>query len=266
MATVNERSPPAWLDLRVGEKWYSVAGQAPRLALRQVALTMAEGELVAIMGPSGCGKTTLLKIVAGLDTAYSGHLSLARRRDGAPCSIGFVFQEPRLLPWRTTAENIALVERPGADPASVDRLLDTMGLAAARDLFPRQLSLGMSRRVAIARALAVIPDLLLMDEPFVSLDPATAEALEALLLRLRRERPVATILVTHDLREALRLADRVILLSAAPGTVLAEVPINLSPAARADPAALEDCRAAIAGRHRALLGDIVGGGGSTGPI
>ena len=238
----------------ITEKRYTGAGGAPaRVALSGLSLSVAAGEFVALVGPSGCGKTTFLNIVAGLDRNFSGAVQVAAHADGTPARIGYVFQEPRLLPWRTVAENIALVLEPRQD-AVVNEVLDAVGLADARDLYPPQLSLGMSRRVAIARAFAIQPDLLLMDEPFVSLDHDTVEQLRHLLLKLWRGRPTTILFVTHDLREALVLADRLLLLSASPGHVVAEVPVRLPRAQRGNSAEIESLRDEILRHHRELIG------------
>ena len=140
---------------------------------------------------------------------------------GAAPRIGTVFQEPRLLPWRTVRQNIALVHPP--DPAAAEALLDTLGLAPHGDLYPPALSLGMARRAAIARAFAMQPGLLLLDEPFVSLDPAMAEQGRQVLAAAWSARRCAALLVTHDLAEAASLADRILLLSAGPAQVIQDV-------------------------------------------
>ena len=242
------------LSADIREKRYKGAGGAPaRVALAGLSLAVPAGEFVALVGPSGCGKTTFLNIVAGLDRHFTGKVSVAARADGSAARIGYVFQEPRLLPWRTVAENISLVLEPQQD-AVVSEVLDAVGLSDARDLYPPQLSLGMSRRVAIARAFAIAPDLLLMDEPFVSLDHDTVEQLRHVLLKLWRARPTTVLFVTHDLREALFLADRLLLLSASPGHVVAEVPVRLPRAQRGNSAEIESLRDEILRHHRELIG------------
>jgi ABC-type nitrate/sulfonate/bicarbonate transport system ATPase subunit len=233
------------LRVTVQEKSFAGPDGAPRIVLRDVDFRMKLDEFVAIVGPSGAGKTTLLKIIAGLDPNFVGSVQFTGG-DGAPPPIGFVFQEPRLLPWRTVFENINLVLPYHGDRSVVVRLLGEVGLAEFADALPPRLSLGMARRVALARALAIEPDLLLMDEPLVSLDRTTAERLRGLLLALWRARPSAIIVVTHDLREAVALADRILLFSAAPGRLVADIAVPLARDRRADAAAIDAACAAIA--------------------
>jgi ABC-type nitrate/sulfonate/bicarbonate transport system ATPase subunit len=225
---------------------------ALRTVVHDVAFRMRPGEFVAIVGPSGCGKTTLLNIVAGLDADFTGSVSLGEQAPST-ARIGYVFQNPRLLPWRTVYENITLVLPGAADRTAILRLLEEVGLADAGNVFSSRLSLGMARRAAIARAFAIEPELLLMDEPFASLDEATAERLRRVLGTLWRSRPTGVLFVTHDLHEAVELADRILLLSDAPGRLLADVPVPLPRERRADRAALDAARAEIRLHHRALL-------------
>ena len=187
--------------------------------LGELAFSLAHGEVGALVGPSGCGKTTLLRIIAGLDRDFEGGVALP-----AHGTLGMVFQEPRLLPWRTVEHNVRLAA-PRAGDAALAALFQALGLADHRHHYPGELSLGLARRVALARAFAVEPDLLLLDEPFVSLDDALAARLREKLAELVDRRPVATLLVTHDVEEALGLADRLLLLSASPARILAEVPV-----------------------------------------
>jgi NitT/TauT family transport system ATP-binding protein len=207
------------LDVRIKQKSFRGASGGELHVLGELALTLEAGEVAALVGPSGCGKTTLLRIVAGLERDYDGAVSLP-----AHGTLGMVFQEPRLLPWRTVEQNVRLAAPKAAD-ATLDALFATLGLAAHRKHYPGELSLGLARRVALARAFAVEPDLLLLDEPFVSLDVALAARLREELAELVRSRPVTTLLVTHDVDEAIGLADRLILLSKSPARVLAEVPV-----------------------------------------
>ncbi len=216
-------------------------------ALRGFALTAARGEVVALVGPSGCGKTTALSIIAGLDRDFDGTLTIPAP-DGRPPRIGMVFQEPRLLPWRTVRQNLALaLPRALRRDPRIDATLSLLDLSALADRFPGHLSLGMARRAALARALVVDPDLLLLDEPLVSLDEVTAQRLRALLARVLDGRPRTALLVTHNLREALALADRLLILAPSPGRVVAEIPIATPRAAR-DDAMVEALRADLLAR------------------
>jgi ABC-type nitrate/sulfonate/bicarbonate transport system ATPase subunit len=245
-------TPALVADIR--EKRYPRArGAQSHVALAELSLQVAAGEFVALVGPSGCGKTTFLNIVAGLDRDFAGDIRLAPRPDGQPARVGYVFQEPRLLPWRTVYENIALVLPPQGD-AIVKDMLQAVGLPKEQDLYPPQLSVGMSRRVSIARAFAIEPDLLLMDEPFVSLDHDTVEQLRDLLLKLWHARPTTVLFVTHDIREALVLADRLVLLSGTPGHVVADVPVSLARNRRHSSADIELLREEILRHHRELIG------------
>jgi ABC-type nitrate/sulfonate/bicarbonate transport system ATPase subunit len=246
-------TPALVADIR--EKHYPRArGARPHVALAGLSLQIAAGEFVVLVGPSGCGKTTFLNIVAGLDRNFTGEVRLAPRPDGQPARVGYVFQEPRLLPWRTVHENIALVLPPHHAHSVVKDVLNAVGVAETQDLYPPQLSVGMRRRVSIARALAIEPDLLLMDEPFVSLDHDAVEQLHDLLLKLWHARPTTVLFVTHDLREALVLADRLVLLSAAPGHVVADVPVSLARNRRHNSAEIELLRDEILRHHRELIG------------
>ncbi len=188
--------------------------------IRDVAFTLLRGEVGVLVGPSGCGKTTMLRLIAGIDTDYDGTIvSPPRGR------LAMVFQEPRLLPWRTVEDNVRLIA-PRVSDATLAVLFDVLELEQHRSHYPGELSLGLARRVALARAFAVAPDLLLLDEPFVSLDDALASRLRDELATLVENRSMTTLLVTHDLDEAVLLADRLFLLSARPAQMLAEVSIT----------------------------------------
>lgn len=208
------------LELRIRHKSYRTAAGGSLRVLGEVAFAVANGEVAALVGPSGCGKTTLLRILVGLDRDYDGSVQLP-----AHGRLGMVFQEPRLLPWRTVEQNVRLAA-PRVSEEALTALLATLGLAAHRRHYPGELSLGLARRVALARAFAIEPDLLVLDEPFVSLDAALAERLRAELIELVSRRPTTALVVTHSIDEALGLADRVFLLSASPARVVAEVPVE----------------------------------------
>jgi NitT/TauT family transport system ATP-binding protein len=231
------------ISIGISEKRYT--GSRPIVALRNLEARIAPGEFCVITGPSGCGKTTLLNIVAGIDQGFVGVVGFEPAGNGSP-RIGYVFQNPRLLPWRTVRENVALVRPHGYDRCEIEGLLDDVGLADAADNYPTQLSGGMARRAALARAFAIRPDLLLLDEPFVSLDAPAADRLRRLLVRLVTARPVTVLFVTHDLGEAVELADRVLVLSPAPGRIAAEMPIALPRERRHDGDTLTGLRTELA--------------------
>jgi ABC-type nitrate/sulfonate/bicarbonate transport system ATPase subunit len=196
------------------------------VALEGLRFSVAQGEFACLVGPSGCGKTTLLNIVGGLDRQVEGWVRL----DGttSPGHISYVFQTPRLMPWLTVLDNVRLVLDNGpAATARARTLLTAMELSAVLDAYPNRLSGGMQRRVALARAFATEPQLLLMDEPFVSLDAPAADRLRDMLTELWRSRGTTVLFVTHDLREALALGDRVLFMSASPGRVVLELPVDL---------------------------------------
>lgn len=198
-----------------------------REILRDVHLTLAEGEIAALVGASGCGKSTLLRVVAALDRDFDGQVRLQGRAVTAPsCAIRVVFQEPRLFPWLTVAQNVGFDGQGSpADDARVQALLAEVGLHGLGERLPRQLSGGQAQRVALARALFVQPRLLLLDEPFSAVDAFTRVKLQALLLRLVRTHRIGVLLVTHDINEAAALGDRVLVLDAGPGRIAADIPV-----------------------------------------
>jgi NitT/TauT family transport system ATP-binding protein len=212
----------------------------PHLAIADVSLQVTDGELVTIVGPSGCGKSTLLRCLAGLLPPTSGQVVLAGVTvTRVPDRLAVVFQDygRSLYPWLTVADNVALPLRRAkngitkngraARRQSAFTALESVGLAGLGGRYPWQLSGGMQQRVAIARALACDPVLLLMDEPFGSMDAQMREDLEDLVLRVRAERGITILLVTHDIDESVYIGDRVVVLSHGPGRVVADVPVDL---------------------------------------
>jgi NitT/TauT family transport system ATP-binding protein len=208
------------LDVSIKSKGYRAASGENLDVLRDIVFRLEPGEVAAILGPSGCGKTTLLRIISGIDAEFDG--DVARPAAG---KLGFVFQEPRLLPWRSVFDNVKLAA-PTASDREIDALFAALGLSDHRDLYPGELSGGLARRVSLARAFAVSPDLLVLDEPFVSLDSALAARLRGELVALVAQRPVTTLLVTHDIDEAIALADRIMVLSPRPARILGELRID----------------------------------------
>jgi NitT/TauT family transport system ATP-binding protein len=195
------------------------------MALRRVSLEVAEGEFVVLLGPSGCGKTTLLRIMGQLDVATAGSVTINRTEtDSAASSIGFVFQEPTLMPWRTTAENVALPLEISKYPRKqrlqrVREMLALVNLSAAENKNPQQLSGGMRQRVSIARALSHDPQVLLMDEPFGALDAQTRDMMNIELQRIWMESKKTVVFVTHSVSEAIFLADRIVMMGTNPGHI-----------------------------------------------
>ena len=200
-------------------------------ALRGVTLDMAEGEIVAFVGGSGCGKTTMLRLIAGLEGASAGAVEIDGEVIAAPHPlVGVIFQEPRLLPWLTVAQNIGfgLADLPKDErDARVEEALLRVGLAGYGGRWPRELSGGQAQRVAIVRALVARPKVLLLDEPFSALDAFTRASLHDHLLGLWQARRPTLALVTHDVEEAVTLADRVIVMQPKPGRVFADLTLDL---------------------------------------
>ena len=214
MQTAGDAAP---LELYIDSKIYLSADGTPVEVVRGLKLRLEAGAFGALIGPSGCGKTTILKIAAGLDPDFRGEI----RTPGAG-RLGIVFQEPRLLPWRTVEQNIRLALPAGDANTDLTELVDILGLSSYLTRYPGELSLGLARRVAIARAFAVRSDFLLLDEPFVSLDEATAARLRDALVALTTRTGVTTLFVTHDLDEAIQLSDRLFFLSDRPTRIIAE--------------------------------------------
>jgi NitT/TauT family transport system ATP-binding protein len=217
--------------VRLNGVWHTYrSATGPVRALDAVDLRVEPGELVAVLGPSGCGKSTLQRILAGLlapsggEVRLGGHSPLEARQRRA---IGWLAQEDGLLPWRTVAENVGLPLRlAGQDTRPVQSMLEHVGLSANARNYPHELSGGMRQRAALARALVAQPRFLLLDEPFAHLDELTRERLGDLLLDLQRDFGPTVVLVTHSVAEAVRLADRVVVLSARPGRVLLDEPVE----------------------------------------
>jgi NitT/TauT family transport system ATP-binding protein len=195
------------------------------LAVDGLSLDVAPGEFVAIVGPSGCGKSTILKVVAGLLAPSRGEVKVVSADKSDP-RVGFVFQSDALLPWRTATQNIELAVRLAGDDShhageTARRLMDELGLSDADDKFPSQLSGGMRKRVALARAIAHRPSVFLMDEPFSALDAQTRIKVGDFCLRIFDRLKQTVLFVTHDIEEAVALADRVVVLSQRPARLVA---------------------------------------------
>ncbi|WP_188872910.1 ABC transporter ATP-binding protein [Halarchaeum rubridurum] len=230
-------------------------GRQTTQPLRDVSLAVERGEFVCLVGPSGCGKTTLLRLLAGLESPTDGTISVGGSRVTGPgVDRGMVFQEYNLFPWKTVEENVRFgLDRPVCDcadcAARVADLVELVGLGGFEDAYPKELSGGMKQRVAVARALAVDPEVLLMDEPFGSIDAQTRDRLQAELLDIWRETGKTVVFVTHEIEEAVTLADRVVVLGAGSDGVVGDFDVDISrPRERTDPefaAAVEGVRARI---------------------
>jgi sulfonate transport system ATP-binding protein len=220
----------ALLHIRDLDKQF-LTGKGIVHALRDINLNIKEGEFVTVIGPSGCGKSTLLRIIAGLDKAYSGFVGLnGEQITGPGIDKGFVFQEHRLFPWLTVEKNIAadLSLRDKEVRERVDNLIELVKLKGFEKSYPRELSGGMAQRVSIARALLRNPKVLLLDEPFGALDAFTRSHMQEVLLDIWRTNQTTMVFVTHDIDEAIFLANRVVILKPRPGEISSIVPVNLS--------------------------------------
>jgi ABC-type nitrate/sulfonate/bicarbonate transport system ATPase subunit len=224
----------AFLSIRgVTRSFPGQSGRAPMLALRPTDLELRQGEFVAILGPSGCGKSTLLRIVAGLDRATAGSVDLHGQQITAPGrERGMVFQSYTLFPWLSVEQNIrfGLAERgvPAPEQAAIAaKFIARVGLSGFEKHWPRQLSGGMQQRCALARALANDPEILLLDEPFGALDHQTRELMQELLLEIFLAERKTVLFVTHDIDEAIFLAERVVVMTARPGAIKLDQPIGI---------------------------------------
>jgi NitT/TauT family transport system ATP-binding protein len=215
-------------------------GAGGTLAVEGLTLSVGRGEFAAVVGPSGCGKSTLMKLATGLQFPFRGTVDVAGARVSKPVKIaGMAFQAPTLLPWRTTLENLLLpleivephrsqIRRKKAEyVARAEALLASVGLAGQSSKYPWELSGGMQMRASLCRALIHEPQLLMLDEPFAALDAFTREELWCVVRDLQAESKITVILVTHDLREAVFLADRIFVMSARPGRVIEERVVDL---------------------------------------
>ncbi len=188
-------------------------------------LDIEAGTFVSLLGPSGCGKSTLLRLIIGLDTDFDGDILFdGEARDA---TVSMAFQEPRLLPWRTVRGNLQLVCEGRDREATIDGLLELVGLHDFHDALPKQLSGGMAQRVSLARALVNEPEVLLLDEPFSALDAMTRMRLQDALVHIHDARPTTTLLVTHDIDEALVTSDRVVVLADRPGRVVEDIRVAI---------------------------------------
>jgi NitT/TauT family transport system ATP-binding protein len=223
--------------IAVRELSHRYDGDSPFLAVDGMDLAVGDGEFVSLLGPSGCGKTTVLRAVAGLLSPTAGGMQVLGGEPAAATArhaLGLVSQEPGLLPWRSVRSNVALAGELAGVDVDVPSLLERVGIAGFADYYPRALSGGMRQRVALARAFAHRPAVLLMDEPFGALDELSREELCYELLRIWERDRVSVLFVTHSVREAVLLSDRVVVMSRAPGRAVADVNVPLPRPRRPD--------------------------------
>ncbi|OAM51490.1 sulfonate ABC transporter ATP-binding protein [Methylovorus sp. MM2] len=232
---------PVALKIESVAKSYALSGSELKV-LEAINLDVQSGEFISIVGASGCGKSTLLRLIAGLDIGYEGAIVYQGKRiEGTDLSRGIVFQEHRLFPWLTVEANILLAFASTNVPKAerkerVKAQIELVGLTGFEHAYPHQISGGMSQRVAIARALVLRPQLLLLDEPFAALDALTRLKLQQELERLWEHEGLTTILVTHDVEEAVFLGDRVVVMQSHPGRIKRIVPVRLArPRIRSNP-------------------------------
>jgi sulfonate transport system ATP-binding protein len=227
---MNSLPQPGSLDIQIGHKAFAASNGA-LLALKDILLTINPGEFVCVVGGSGCGKTTLLRIIAGLETDYEGAVLLDDKKLAGPgLDRGVVFQEHRLLSWLTVHDNVGfgLAALPSEERSrNIQHYINLVGLDKFEYEYPHQLSGGMSQRVAIARALVGRPEVLLLDEPFASLDALTRIRMQQEILRIWEAEQTTVVLVTHDIEEAVYLADRIVIMSPQPGTIRNILPVPL---------------------------------------
>ncbi|MEM9223235.1 MAG: ATP-binding cassette domain-containing protein [Pseudomonadota bacterium] len=235
--------------IEIAAKTHFDSDGRPVPVLRDLSMEMKVGAFTCIVGPSGCGKTTTMRILAGLEAEFTG--TIDRRLSTA--RISYAFQEPRLLPWRTVAQNVALALGDAKPQSSlVSEALTDVGLVGLGERYPAQLSLGQARRVSLARAFAVEPDVLFLDEPFVSLDEAGAQRLRALLLDLWQRHGATVLMVTHNVREAVQLADQIVLFTERPAKVADVIDVKL-PRTERDEVRISEFARKLAGRYPDLI-------------
>ncbi len=246
------------IEVDISEKSYRLHDHQTDLkVLSNLRFVAQAGEFCCIVGPSGCGKTSLLNMISGLDDDFSGSIRIDSATPKAGSPPGYMFQTPRLMPWLTVRENIDLVCVGQSLTSRVDELLHETGLQDFADAYPMQLSGGMCRRVALTRAIINEPSLLLLDEPFLSLDSPVANHLRRLLIEVCERRASTVLFVTHDLREALYLADRILFVSSGPGTIVLDHRVEIPRPRVAEGEAIEMLRLELLQNNPQLLSGLV---------
>lgn len=220
------------LDIKIKKKTFLLNQQGKKkenLIFKNLILSIKDGQFVSVFGPSGCGKSTLLNMISGLDKNYDGSVKIENNKKTSEKNISYMFQTPRLFPWLTAIENVKfpIKDNKNSEKIAFD-LIKKVGLEKYVNQYVNRLSGGMQRRVAMARAFASNPKLLLLDEPFISIDSKISESLRKLLIQLWKKNKPTIIFVTHDLDEAIELADRIFFLSNLPSRILLDHYINLA--------------------------------------
>ncbi|MBH88517.1 MAG: ABC transporter [Pelagibacterales bacterium] len=223
-------------------------------AIKNMKFNVPQGQFCCLVGPSGCGKTTLLNLLSGLDENLNG---IIKYQDGSipkDWPIGYMFQEPRLMPWLSVKQNVTIVTQQTSEEIELsENLINEMGLSKYMDSFPSELSGGMQRRVAIARAFVNKPKILLLDEPFISLDETVGNLLRQMLLKLWEQQKTTVIFVTHDLREAIYLSDRILFLSKGPSRIIHDFNININRPRKLNDKELDSLRIELISNHPEIL-------------
>ncbi len=223
-------------------------------AIKDFYLKITRGQFCSIIGPSGCGKTTLLNLVAGLDKTYTGNISFGKNKAVNNLKKAYMFQTPRLLPWLNVQQNVEVVLNKDQKKNEISKeFLSIMGLEKFLDYYPNKLSGGMQRRVALARSFATQPQLLILDEPFTSLDEPVANLLREMLLKLWIKQPTTIIFVTHDINEAIYLSDKIVFLSKPPSKVLKEISINTERPRKIDDNTIQKIKNRILKENNSIL-------------
>ncbi|PPR35675.1 MAG: Aliphatic sulfonates import ATP-binding protein SsuB [Alphaproteobacteria bacterium MarineAlpha6_Bin3] len=220
------------LDIKIKKKTFLLNQQGKKkenLIFKNLILSIKDGQFVSVFGPSGCGKSTLLNMISGLDKNYDGSVKIENNKKTSENNISYMFQTPRLFPWLTAIENVKfpIKDNKNSEKIAFD-LIKKVGLEKYVNQYVNRLSGGMQRRVAMARAFAPNPKVLLLDEPFISIDSKISESLRKLLIQLWKKNKPTIIFVTHDLDEAIELADRIFFLSNLPSRILLDHDINLA--------------------------------------
>lgn len=246
------------IKIDISSKTYRQAYDRSDLqVLNNIQFIIESGQFCCLVGPSGCGKTSLLNLVSGLDEDFEGSITIDGENPAAGPPPGYMFQSPRLMPWLSVRENVKLVQAGDVANKKVNELLSEIGLEEFVDAYPGQLSGGMRRRVALARAIITEPSLLLLDEPFLSLDTPVANHLRRLLIEVCGRRSSTVLFVTHDLREALYLADRVLFISSRPGEIVLDHQVDIARPRAPEGEEIEMLRLDLLNKHPQLLSGLV---------